>query len=63
MSSLVGKDTELDAIGRPFEPYLTAGCLVCMLVSALWRDLGCCSRTVVVLKATVKTRFRHLVSR
>ena len=26
MSSLAGKDTELDTIGRPFEPYLTAAC-------------------------------------
>ena len=25
MSSPVGKDIELDAVGRQFEPYLTAG--------------------------------------
>ena len=34
MSSLVGKDIELDAVGRQFEPYLqvTAHCF-CMLVA------------------------------
>ena len=40
MSSQVGKDIELDAVGRQFEPYLTAGC-VCMLAAPL-RGLGCC---------------------
>ena len=30
-------------------PTLTAGC-VCMLLTPLWCDMGCCSRTVVVLK-------------
>ena len=39
MSSLVGKDIELDAVCRQFEPYLTAGC-VCMLVATLRCDLG-----------------------
>ena len=43
---VVGKDIELDAVGRQFKPYLTAGC-VCMLVAPLWCDLRCCSRTVV----------------
>ena len=38
-----------------FEPKLTAGC-VCMLVDLLWCDLGCCFRTVVVIKATAKNR-------
>ena len=47
---LVGKDIELDAVSRHVEPYLTAGC-VCMLVAPLWCDLGCCYRTVVVMKA------------
>ena len=26
-----------------------------MLVAPLWRDLGCCSRAVMVIKATAKT--------
>ena len=34
---------------RRLEPNLTTGC-VCMLVAPLWCDLGCCYRTVVVLK-------------
>ena len=33
-STLVGKDKELDDVGRQFKPYLTAGC-VCMLVAPL----------------------------
>ena len=53
-SSLVGKDIELDAVGRKFEPYLTAGC-VYMPVAPLWSDLGCCSQAVVVFKAAAKT--------
>ena len=34
MSSRVGKDAELDAVGSRFEPRLTAGC-VCMRVARL----------------------------
>ena len=37
--SLVGKDMKVGAVGRQFEPYLTAGS-VCMLVALLWCDLG-----------------------
>ena len=51
----VGKDIELDSVGRQFEPYLTARCVV-ILVASFWCDLGCCSRTVVVNKATANTR-------
>ena len=29
MFSLVGKDIELDPVGRQFEPYLTVGCVAC----------------------------------
>ena len=32
MSSLVGKDIELDSVGRQFEPYLTAGCVGALVV-------------------------------
>ena len=39
----------------PDRSLFTAGC-VCMLVAPLWRDLGRCSRTVVVFKAAAKTR-------
>ena len=42
-------------------PALTAGC-VCMLVAPLRCDLGCCSRTVVVLKL-LRTRPLKLMSR
>ena len=52
---LQGKDIELDAVGRQFEPYLTTEC-VCMLVATLWCDLGCCSRTVVVQLQVIKLR-------
>ena len=55
MSCPVGKDILLDAVGRQFEPYLTARC-VCMLEAPLWCDLGCCSRTVVVIKAAANPR-------
>ena len=55
LSSLVGLDIKLDAVGRQFEPYLDAGC-VCMLLAPLWCDLGCCSRTVVVIKAAANPR-------
>ena len=53
MSSLVGKDIELDAVDRQFEQYLTAGS-VCIL--PLRCDLGCCSITVVVINAAAKSR-------
>ena len=55
MSSLVGKDIELDAVGRQFEPYLAAGC-ACMLAGPVWCDLRCCFQAVVVIKAAAKTR-------
>ena len=50
---------ELNAVGRQFEPYsyrrmrLHAG-------APLWCDLGCCSRTVVVIKAAEKTSHYQL---
>ena len=53
---LVGKDIELNAVGRQFWPYLTAGC-VCTLEAHLWCDLGCCPRTVVVMKAAANPCF------
>ena len=56
MSSLVGKDTQLDAVGRKFEPCLTAGS-VCVLLAPLWCDLGSCSPTsptVVAVEAAAK---------
>ena len=37
--SQVGKDTELDAVARQFEPYLNARC-VCM-AAPWWCGLGC----------------------
>ena len=40
MSSLVGKDIELDAVGRQLASYLTIGC-VCMLMAPLWCDQEC----------------------
>ena len=40
-----------------FESYLTAGC-VCMLVAPLWCELGCCSRTVMVVKAAANPGLR-----
>ena len=49
ISSLFGKDIELDAIGCLFKPYLTSKC-VCMLVTPFQCDLGFCSQIVVVLK-------------
>ena len=59
---LVGKDIELDAVGRQSDPYLTAGC-VCILVLPLWRDLECCSRTVVVINAAANPCvFAHALS-
>ena len=39
--------TELDAVGRQFEPYTTAGC-VYTLVAPLRCVLGCCFRAIVV---------------
>ena len=53
--------TELDhdAIGLrvQFELYLTAGC-VCMLLAALWCDLGSCSRLgKVLVRAEVRCSF------
>ena len=45
MSSLVGKDTELDATGS-----------ACTLVAPLLCDLICCSLTVVVIKAAANPR-------
>ena len=60
VSTLVGKDKELDAVGCQFKTYLTSGC-VCMLVMplsrALWCDLGCCSQTVLVITATANPAF------
>ena len=53
MSSLVGKDTGLDAFGRQFQPRLTAGC-VCMLVAPSWRDPGRCSRAVCIAYRSAK---------
>ena len=47
-----GKDIELDAVGRQFEPYLAAVC-VCT-AAPLWCHLGCCSRRVVVNNAEYK---------
>ena len=38
---LIGKDLEVDAVARHFEPYLTTGC-VCTAVP-LWCGLGRCS--------------------
>ena len=51
---------ELDAVGRQFEPYLTAGC-VCMLLAPfkLWCDQGCWTvpaGTVAVIKAAANRR-------
>ena len=52
---LVGKDIELDAVGRQFEPYpsshgrVTAGCIGGR-VSVLVARVSCRSQTVVVLK-------------
>ena len=37
--SQVGKDTELDAVARQFEPYLKAGCAC--TGAPLWCGLGC----------------------
>ena len=58
---VVGEDIVLDSlsVGRRFEPNLTvtAGC-VCMLVPPLWCDLGCCARTVVVIKSAAKPRLQ-----
>ena len=34
----LAKDVELDAVGRQFEPYLTAGCTT---AAPLWCGLGC----------------------
>ena len=57
-SSLVGKDIELDAGSHQFKSYLTA-VYVCILEGPLWChcDLGCCSQTVVFIKAAAKPRF------
>ena len=55
MSSIVSKNIELDAVGSKFEAYLTAGC-IWMRLAPLWCDLGCCSRTVAIIKAVVKPR-------
>ena len=60
MSSLVGKDIELDAVGGQFEPYLTLSC-VCW-----WRPWGVTwdavpeqtVGTVVVITAVVNSEFR-----
>ena len=46
----MAKDIELDAVVASSNPTLTTGC-VCMLVAPLWCDLGCFSRTVVVIKS------------
>ena len=57
MSGLAGKDMDMDAVGRQFEPNLTAGCVFMLVApSSLWCDLGCCPQTVVVIKFTVRTR-------
>ena len=55
---LSAKDKELDAVGRQFEPYLTAFC-VCTLAAPLWCGLRCCSRTNVVVKAAANTCLLH----
>ena len=48
--SLVAKsDIELDTIGFYIEPYLAAGCYL-HAGAPLWCDLGCCSRTIRLLR-------------
>ena len=42
MSSQVGQDRELEAVGCQFVPYLNTG-FVCMLVVPLYCNLRCCS--------------------
>ena len=58
--SEVGNDIELDAVGRQFQPYLTAGG-VCT-AGPLWCGLGCCSRTVVVDNAPAYKRLRQYLA-
>ena len=43
-----------DAVGRQIAPYLTTGCAGTM-AAPLWCGLGCCFRTVVVIKAMTNT--------
>ena len=49
------QDIELDAVGRQFEPYAFTS------VVSLWCDMGCCSKTVVGIKAAASLRLKSPV--